>query len=137
MVKGGWFMKKLLIALLLILITNVSYSAESLIKTDNKVNGRYWRALIDSGKHAYVNGFIGGIELADEQVKNEEIDLWGSSNPKNFMKNKVIEFINEIYANPLNRVIPISDVLVIMKAARTSNTNEDEMINKFRLIYTK
>lgn len=149
--RGGKMKKTTLVAALaLLLISSVVYSAdESVIRSkigEGVVteNGRAWIALDSISKHAYVKGlslgitFGGGIVLRQfGMLSDKEKEKAGKAldefTPKEMTYSEIVEYIDEIYKNPLNRALTILDAYICMafeQDGKINKNNRDEFVQK-------
>jgi len=106
-------------------------------------NGRAWVGLDSLSKYAYVKGlslgitFGGGIVLRQfNLLSNKEKEMAGKALDEYTPKvtyGEIVEYIDEIYKNPLNRALTILDAYICMafeQSSKINKNNRDEFLQK-------
>jgi hypothetical protein len=149
-------MKKRAIILVsvLLLIGSIVYSAdESIIRSkigEGVVveNGRAWLVLDLLSKYSYVKGLSLGItwgggtvlrqfSLLSDKEKEKAAKALDEITPKATW-NEIVEYIDEIYKNPLNRALTIADAYTCMafeQNGKLNKNNRDEFLQKIIAAY--
>jgi len=139
----------LAVTLVFISISAIAYSAdEGIIRSkigEGVVaeNGRAWSSLDSLSKHAYVKGlsigftFGGGIVLQEfSLLSDKEKERAGKTLDEctpNATYSEIVEYIDELYRNPLNRALTILDAYICMafeQNGKINKNNRDEFAQK-------
>ena len=148
--RGKMKKRTLVVTLALLLIGSIVYSAdESIIRSKigegvDVENGRAWIDLDSISKHAYVKGlslgitFGGGIvsrqfSLLSDKEKEKAAKALDEFTPKNMTYSEIVEYIDELYKNPLNRTLTILDAYICMafeQDGKINKNNRDEFVQK-------
>ena len=138
-----------IVTIVLLLIGSIVSSAdESIIRS--KIgegviaeNGRAWISLDSISKYAYVKGLSLGITFGGGIVSrqfsllsNKEKEMAGKALDEYTPKatdGEIVEYIDELYKNPLNRALTILDAYICMpfeQNGKINKNNRDEFVQK-------
>lgn len=110
-------------------------------------DGRYWKAMSDGGRIAYLTGYAdgaseGAIESATESDPKRLSNMDAQSKhvfPSNLTFGEIEESLNTFYQVPENRALPISIAIrvVAMKFFPVTQEQIDRFVEKMRVEMTR
>ncbi len=107
-------------------LTTSAHAQKDLTKTFGLENGRYWNALDEEVRTAYVEGVIHGWTLRQEtedSVDGNVVVAFTSGNVS-LTYSELAEMVTAAYRTPDNRTIPIGWVMLAEMAVHRGETTE-------------